>query len=127
MIKTLAAYLTLNEIEPQNLFLDAGEVILSNPTKKLVNLARKGFVLVWFQEFVAGKIALEEYMLMGDVGSTKQIYPTLLVDDIEVYLATLLEIDGVVFTNELLIVDQKTHTNIEKKLRERNAVLLNVF
>lgn len=66
-------------------------------------------------------------MLMGDVGSTKQIYPTLLVDDIEVYLATLLEIDGVVFTNELLIVDQKTHTNIEKKLRERNAVLLNVF
>lgn len=46
MIKTLAAYLTLNEIEPQNLFLDAGEVILSNPTKKLVNLARKGFVLV---------------------------------------------------------------------------------
>lgn len=45
MIENLTAYLTLNDIEPAQSYLSAGEIILKNLDKKIVPLARKSFIL----------------------------------------------------------------------------------
>ncbi len=45
MLETLTAYLTLNDLQPTKPFLVGGQLIIDNPTKKVVNLAHKGYVL----------------------------------------------------------------------------------
>ncbi len=116
MIETLQAYLTLNDIQPAQPFLAAGQLIIDNPTKKVVSLAHKGYVLQWFHEFVNGKLSLEEFMLMWDEGSQRKIYPIVLIDDLEVYLTTTLSVDPKRFEDAIVVVDQEVSEETEHML-----------
>lgn len=63
---------------------------------------------------------------MGDEGSKTPLYGDTQIDDVTVYLETLLRLDLQALTESIVLVDEQVSSAVQKQLERRGSVLLSL-
>ncbi|HMT01085.1 MAG TPA: hypothetical protein PKD96_03260 [Candidatus Absconditabacterales bacterium] len=69
MIKLLATYLDINQIENAEKYLVVGELMIKNPSAQMIFLNQKKYILSGFQDLLNGKSTPEIFFQLGDIDS----------------------------------------------------------
>lgn len=129
MLEQLESYLTINDIPDQELFLQAWEIVISHEEKSIINVSRKWYILVLFQEFVQGKRSLESFINNG----IEWLDPSLLQvawRDAPVYLMQTMQLDDMYASHSIVVGEQHVFTPysdlalFKAMLEERESVLV---
>ncbi|MFZ5341014.1 MAG: hypothetical protein ACOZBL_00075 [Patescibacteria group bacterium] len=62
MLKNLKLYLDMYDIEPQDAFLSAGEILEKNSKKELLSYCSKGYVLHFFHKLLNNEIKVDDFL-----------------------------------------------------------------
>lgn len=73
MLKLLETYLDINQIENPEKYLAVGELMIQNPSRSIIFLNQKKYILSGFHDLLNQKITPEVFFQLGDIGSEQSI------------------------------------------------------
>lgn len=90
-IEIFTAYLDINDIPYNQVWIDTASRILQQQHSQLITFHQRWFAFYYFDQFVKGEVSLEQFMTMGDIewSCEDQINPYIYKEEHPCYLDSI--------------------------------------